>query len=77
MMPLLAGFAASVGTAPEEVMLPAVLAVSCAFMLPVATAPNAIVYGTGLVPMKSMMRVGFLLNLIAAGLITLLTWLVF
>jgi len=77
MMPLLAGFAASVGAAPEEVMLPAVLAVSCAFMLPVATAPNAIVYGTGLVPMKEMMRVGFLLNIVAAVLITLLTWLVF
>ena len=77
MMPLLAGFAASAGVAPEEVMLPAVLAVSCAFMLPVATAPNAIVYGTGLVPMKSMMRIGFRLNLIAAVIITLLTWLVF
>jgi sodium-dependent dicarboxylate transporter 2/3/5 len=77
MMPLLAGFAGSVGVAPEEVMLPAVLAVSCAFMLPVATAPNAIVYGTGLVPMKSMMRTGFMLNILAASLITLLTWLVF
>jgi len=77
MMPLLAGFAGSVEVAPEEVMLPAVLAVSCAFMLPVATAPNAIVYGTGLVPMKSMMRTGFMLNILAASLITLLTWLVF
>ena len=77
MMPLLAGSAASAGLAPEEMMLPAVLAVSCAFMLPVATAPNAIVYGTGLVPIKSMMRVGLLLNVLAAGIITLLVWLVF
>jgi sodium-dependent dicarboxylate transporter 2/3/5 len=78
MMPLLAGFAtSSADVAAENVMLPAVLAVSCAFMLPVATAPNAIVYGTGLVPMKAMMRAGFGLNLIVAGIITLLTWLVF
>jgi sodium-dependent dicarboxylate transporter 2/3/5 len=77
MMPLLAGFASSTGLSQADVMIPAVLAVSCAFMLPVATAPNAIVYGSGLVPIKQMMRAGLGLNIIAALIISLLSWLVF
>ena len=77
MMPLLAAFAVSNGLVPDEVMLPAVLSVSCAFMLPVATAPNAIVYGSGQVPIQAMVRAGFWLNLGCAGVITLLAWLVF
>jgi sodium-dependent dicarboxylate transporter 2/3/5 len=53
-------------------MLPAVLAASSGFMLPVATAPNTIVYATGLVRVKAMGRSGFLLDLAAAVVITLL-----
>lgn len=50
------------------------LAASCAFMLPVATPPNAIMYSSNLIPMKAMVRVGLLLNLIVTGLITLLVF---
>ena len=63
-------------TLPPEVVSPtqAVLAVgicaSCAFMLPVATPPNALVHGTGKVPQKSMMRVGLVLNLSCTLLLT-------
>ncbi|MCK9467838.1 MAG: SLC13 family permease [Porticoccaceae bacterium] len=63
-------------TLPAEVVSPtqAVLAVgicaSCAFMLPVATPPNALVHGTGKVPQKTMMRVGLVLNLSCTALLT-------
>jgi sodium-dependent dicarboxylate transporter 2/3/5 len=52
-------------------MLPATIAASCAFMLPVATPPNAIVFGTRYVSMRNMVSAGFALNLISAGIITL------
>lgn len=71
LMPILAAFAAATGLSPELVMIPAVLSASCAFMLPVATAPNAIVYGTGEIPISSMARVGVMINLMGAALITL------
>ena len=45
-------------------MVPAAMSASCAFMLPVATAPNAIVFGSGRVRIKEMARAGFVLNLI-------------
>lgn len=70
LMPILAAFAAGMGLAPELVMIPAVLSASCAFMLPVATAPNAIVFGTGHIPIKSMARAGIAVNLSGALLIT-------
>lgn len=71
LMPILAAFAAGMGLPPELVMVPAVLSASCAFMLPVATAPNAIVFGTGHIPIKAMARAGFAVNLFGASLITL------
>ncbi|MEZ4265221.1 MAG: SLC13 family permease [Myxococcota bacterium] len=75
LMPVLASFAIATGLAPEEIMVPAVLSASCAFMLPVATAPNAIVYGSGRVSMASMARAGLAINLFGAALITV--WAVF
>jgi sodium-dependent dicarboxylate transporter 2/3/5 len=51
-------------------MLPAALSASCAFMLPVATAPNAIVFGTRKIGVQQMVREGFALNLIGAAVIT-------
>lgn len=66
LMPILAAVAAGTGIAPELLMVPAVISASCAFMLPVATAPNAIVYGTGLVSIGRMAREGIMLNIIIA-----------
>ena len=70
LMPILA--AAGVGAAidPSLLMVPAAISASCAFMLPVATAPNAVVFGTGLFTTRKMMREGFVLNLIGAVVIT-------
>lgn len=64
------------GISPELLSIAIAVAASCAFMLPVATPPNAIVYGTGLVMQKQMMRVGLCLNFLCIALITLLVpWL--
>ena len=65
-------YAVSIGLElpPLMLILPATLAASCAFMLPVATPPNAVVFGSGLVQVKQMSRVGIWLNLIAIGLLT-------
>jgi len=52
-------------------MVPAALSASCAFMLPVATAPNAIVYGSGLFRVRDMARAGFVLNLVGAAVISM------
>jgi sodium-dependent dicarboxylate transporter 2/3/5 len=64
------------GLDPAVLMAPAVLAASCSFMLPVGTAPNAIVFGTGLVPAQAMLRHGIALNVIGAVVITLVCWVV-
>ena len=72
MMPIAAALAVSIHVHPYFLMLPAVLAASSGFMLPVATAPNTIVYGTGLVHVKAMARSGVLLDVVAAAIITLL-----
>jgi sodium-dependent dicarboxylate transporter 2/3/5 len=72
MMPIAAALATSIGVHPYFLMIPAVIAASSGFMLPVATAPNTIVYATGLVRVKAMARSGFLLDLAAAVVITAL-----
>ncbi len=58
---------------PALLAAPVAMAASCAFMLPMATGPNAIVYATGHAPMAVMMRAGFRLNLVAVVLITALS----
>jgi len=70
-LPVLAAIAKGTGTDPLLLMVPATLAASCAFMLPVATAPNAIVIGTERVEPGEMARTGLLLNLLGAIPITL------
>jgi sodium-dependent dicarboxylate transporter 2/3/5 len=72
MMPIAAALATSIGVHPYFLMIPAVLAASSGFMLPVATAPNTIVYATGLIRVKAMARGGLLLDIAAAIVITLL-----
>jgi sodium-dependent dicarboxylate transporter 2/3/5 len=69
-IPLLAAVAVGAGWDPMKLMVPAALAASCAFMLPVATPPNAIAYASGKVDMASMLKAGVRLNLIAVILIT-------
>ena len=71
-LPVLAALAAAVGRAPMELLVPATLAASCAFMLPVATPPNAIVYGSGELTVPQMARAGVWLNAIFAVLLTTL-----
>jgi len=63
-LPVLAAAAIGLGYAPEFFVIPAALAASCAFMLPVATPPNAIVYGSGLLSVPLMVRAGIWLNLL-------------
>jgi solute carrier family 13 (sodium-dependent dicarboxylate transporter), member 2/3/5 len=74
LMPVLAAAGVGAGIDPALLMIPATLAASCAFMLPVATAPNAIVYGTGLVSTEQMARHGLWLNLVGALALALLCW---
>ncbi|MBB5517263.1 SLC13 family permease [Amphiplicatus metriothermophilus] len=74
LMPLLAAVAAGTGLAPELLMIPAAISASCAFMLPVATAPNAIVYATGRVPIARMAREGVALNFIVALVVASVCW---
>ncbi len=69
LLPILASLAAAIGINPISLMIPATLAFSFAFMLPVATPPNAIVFGTGRISIADMAKAGFLLNL--AGVIIL------
>lgn len=74
LMPLLAAVAAGTGVKPELLMIPAVISASCAFMLPVATAPNAIIYGTGRVSIARMAREGFILNVLMAFIVAGICW---
>jgi sodium-dependent dicarboxylate transporter 2/3/5 len=74
-LPVLGSMAVAIETDPLLLMIPATLSASCAFMLPVATAPNAIAFGTGELRISDMMRYGFILNLIGILLITATMWL--
>ncbi|MBI4558115.1 MAG: SLC13 family permease [Candidatus Hydrogenedentes bacterium] len=71
-LPLLAGLAIQVQVHPLALMIPATISASCAFMLPVATPPNAIAFSSGHLTIPQMARTGFLLNLIGIVLVTLL-----
>ena len=74
LMPILAAVATGAGLAPEILMIPAVISCSCAFMLPVATAPNAIIYGTGHVSIARMAREGVVLNIMVATIVASVCW---
>ena len=69
MLPILATAAIQLGIDPRALMIPATLSASCAFMMPVATPPNAIVYGSGLVPIRTMVRAGLWFNLLGVVLV--------
>jgi sodium-dependent dicarboxylate transporter 2/3/5 len=74
LLPVLAKAAVQAGVDPRLVMVPATVAASFAFMMPVATPPNAIVFGSGLVSMRSMVSVGFWVNLLGILVLTLVLW---
>lgn len=75
-LPLLGPVAESITGSPLVWVIPAALACSCAFMMPVATPPNAIVFGSGQIKMQDMIRAGFVLNIAAIMLITFVTMLI-
>ena len=68
MVPVVAQVAVSWGMDPLLLVVPVTMASSCAFMLPMATPPNAIVFGSGQLSMSNMVRVGLALNVVAATL---------
>jgi len=70
-LPVVGAVAVALGIAPVALTIPVVLAASCAFMLPVATPPNAIVFGSGKLTIPDMIRAGFALNIIGIFLVTI------
>ena len=72
--PILAALAFSIGEHPYFLLVPAALGATCAFILPVATPPNAIMYGSSFVKMRQMVRAGMILNLLFALAIPLLMY---
>ncbi|GAW95563.1 MULTISPECIES: SLC13 family permease [Colwellia] len=74
LMPILAAAAISSGINPEVLMIPAAMAASCAFMLPVATAPNAIAYGTGEIEIEDMVKEGFFLSIIVSSIVAMVCY---
>ncbi|WP_312359752.1 SLC13 family permease [Stutzerimonas balearica] len=73
-LPLLGALAVAQGLPPQMLAIPAAIAASCAFMMPVATPPNAIVFGTGEMRIQSMIKAGFALNLFGVFFVTLLCY---
>lgn len=74
-MPVMGATAVALNSDPLLLMIPATLSASCAFMLPVATPPNAIVFGSGRITLPEMAKAGFAMNWIGAILIPLVTYL--
>jgi sodium-dependent dicarboxylate transporter 2/3/5 len=70
LMPVLAAAALGASIDPRLLMIPAAMSASCAFMLPVATGPNAVIFASGHVSIKQMVREGLALNFIGAVVIT-------
>jgi sodium-dependent dicarboxylate transporter 2/3/5 len=76
LLPVLAALGVAVNVNPLLLMIPGTLSCSCAFMLPVATPPNAIVFGTERLRISDMAKAGFLLNLLGVVTITIATYLI-
>ena len=73
-LPVFGAVAVGIGVLPVSLTVPVCLAASCAFMLPVATPPNAIVYGSGKFTIATMMKAGFILNIIGIFVVTLFAY---
>jgi sodium-dependent dicarboxylate transporter 2/3/5 len=74
LLPILAPIALAIGVHPFMLMVGATVAASCAFMLPVATPPNAVVFGSGYLTIPDMVRAGIWLNIISILLLTLIVY---
>ncbi|MCW1923334.1 SLC13 family permease [Luteolibacter arcticus] len=77
MVPIFYSVAKELGIEPSKLVIPLALASSCGFMLPVATPPNAIVYATGRIPQREMLRAGAWLDGVCLVVVSLLAWWVF
>ena len=73
-LPVFGGVAIAIGVLPVSLTIPVCLAASCAFMLPVATPPNAIVYGSNKFTIATMMRAGIALNIIGILVVTIFSY---
>ena len=74
-IPIIAGIGINIGVNPMLLIVPLTIAASCAFMLPVATPPNSIVYASGYIPINRMVRAGIFLNIICGLLLLALNYL--
>lgn len=74
LLPVLAPMAISIDIHPFVLMVGAAVAASCAFMLPVATPPNAVVFGSGYLRIPDMVKKGFVMNLVSIILLTLFVY---
>lgn len=75
LVPVFATIAEALGVSPVALSALIAIAASCAFMLPVATPPNAIVFGSGHIEQRDMMRIGLYLNIICIMVLAVFTWL--
>jgi len=74
-LPILSAAAVATRTDPRYLMIPATLSASCAFMMPVASPTQTIVFGSGWVPMREMVRAGIWFNITGIVLVVLVFWL--
>ena len=74
LVPVLAALADGAGIDPVTLVIPTALAASCAFMLPVATPPNTIVFGSGMLRIPDMVRAGIWINILGIVVISLLAY---
>lgn len=72
--PILIIFAIGINQNPLFLVIPATIAASCAFMLPIATPPNAVIFGSGKIKISDMVRAGFLLNIISMLIISIVSF---
>jgi sodium-dependent dicarboxylate transporter 2/3/5 len=74
LLPVLVSLASAISVHPYLLLLGATVAASCAFMLPVATPPNAVVFGSGYLKIEDMVRKGFWMNIVSIILLTLIIY---
>lgn len=75
-LPILASLSLAINVHPLALMVPAAMAANCAFMLPVGTPPNAIIYSTGKITISEMVKAGFWINILASILIVIAVFLI-